>query len=94
MVRPLLAMSGPVPTCPWWAFKVKFDGGHAGGPESDNPNAPPYGVVFRLRLSFDETAFPASERVILRALKTHGMLLSNGGQIALTFANDRDSTST
>lgn len=63
--------------------------GHAGGPKSDNPDAPPYGARFRLRSSFDETPFSASERVILRALKTYGMLLSDGGEIALTFADDR-----
>jgi len=48
--------------------------GHAGGPASDNPDAPPYGVRFRLKASFDEGPFNASERVILGALKTHGML--------------------
>ena len=30
--------------------------------------------------------------MILKALKTHGMLLSDGGEIALTFADDRNST--
>jgi hypothetical protein len=65
---------------------------HAGGPASDNPDAPPYGVRFRLKASFDETPFNASERVLLRALKTYGMLLSDGGEIALTFADDRRST--
>ncbi len=65
--------------------------GHAGGPTSDNPDAPPYGVRFRLKPSFDETPFNPSERVILRALKTYGMLLSDGGEIALTFADDRRS---
>jgi hypothetical protein len=66
--------------------------GHAGGPQSDNPDAPPYGVRLRLKSSFDETSFAASERVILRAMKTYGMLLSDGGEIALTFADDRLST--
>ena len=30
--------------------------------------------------------------MILKALKTHGMLLSDGGEIALTFADDRTSS--
>jgi hypothetical protein len=30
--------------------------------------------------------------VILKALKTHGMLLADGGEIALTFADDRNSS--
>ncbi|MGH7437653.1 MAG: hypothetical protein ACRENE_18400 [Polyangiaceae bacterium] len=62
---------------------------HAGGPSSTNANAPPYGVRFRLSASFDETPFKAGEKVILQAMKTYGMLLSDGGTIALTFADDR-----
>lgn len=68
--------------------------GHAGGPTSDNPDAPPYGVRFRLKASFDESPYGPAERVLLRALKTYGMLLSDGGEIALTFADDRRSTAT
>ena len=67
---------------------------HAGGPTSDNPDAPPYGARFRMKAAFDETPFNDAERVILRALKTYGMLLSDGGEIALTFADDRHSTAT
>lgn len=62
---------------------------HAGGPESSNPDAPPYGVRFRLKATFDETPYNAGERAILKALKTYGMLLSDGGDIPLTFADDR-----
>ena len=65
---------------------------HAGGPSSTNANAPPYGVRFRLKASFDETPFNANARVILRALKKYGMILSDGGNIALTFSDDRLST--
>ena len=65
---------------------------HAGGPtNTTDPNAPPYGVRFRLKASFDEIAFTPNPnaRVILRAMKKYGMILSDGGQIALTFADDR-----
>jgi hypothetical protein len=62
---------------------------HAGAPSSTNADAPPYGVRFRLKPTFDETPYNANARVILRALKTHGMILSDGGNIALTFADDR-----
>ncbi len=65
---------------------------HAGGPSSGNPDAPPYGVRFRLKASFDETPYNASARVILRAMKKYGMILSDGGNIALTFADDKLST--
>ena len=62
---------------------------HAGAPASANADAPPYGVRLRLRANFDETHFNASARVILHAMKTYGMILSDGGNIALTFADDR-----
>jgi hypothetical protein len=65
---------------------------HAGSPSSTDPNAPPYGVRFRLKASFTETPFDAGEKVILHAMKTYGMLLSDGGQVALTFADDRTTT--
>ncbi len=65
---------------------------HAGGPTSTNADAPPYGVRFRLKASFDETPFTANQRVVLKALKTYGMILSDGGNIALTFADDRTTT--
>ena len=65
---------------------------HAGGPESSDPDAPPYGVRLRLRPDFDESSYSESERVVLAALKKHGMFLSDGGEIALTFADDRTST--
>jgi len=42
-----------------------------------------------LKATFDETKFNAGERAILHAMKTYGMLLSDGGTIALTFADDR-----
>ncbi len=44
---------------------------------------------FRLKPDFDETPYGTHERVILQALKRYGMVLSDGGNIALTFADDR-----
>jgi hypothetical protein len=66
---------------------------HAGAPSSSDPNAPPYGVRFRLKASFDETKYSAGAKVILDAMKTYGMLLSDGGNVALTFADDRTTAS-
>jgi hypothetical protein len=66
---------------------------HAGGPSSTDANAPPYGVRLRLKASFDESSYGAGAQVILHAMKTYGMLLSDGGNIALTFADDRTSAS-
>ncbi len=56
------------------------------------PNAPPYGVRFRLKAAFDDSGYNASEKVIIAAMKKFGMLLSDGGTIPLTFADDRTST--
>lgn len=65
---------------------------HAGGPENTDPDAPPYGVHFRLRADADLSAYGEAQQVVLRALQTHGMYLADGGEIALTFADDRSST--
>jgi hypothetical protein len=65
---------------------------HAGSPSSTDPNAPPYGVHLRLKPGFDETSYSAGEKVVLQAMKKYGMLLSDGGTIALTFADDRTTT--
>ncbi len=65
---------------------------HAGGPESTDENAPPYGVRFRLRPDFDDSGYNADEKVVIAALKKYGMVLSDGGNIALTFADDANNT--
>jgi len=65
---------------------------HAGGPSSEDPNAPPYGVRFRLKPDFDDSSFNPAQKTVIAALKKYGMLLSDGGQIALTFADDKTST--
>jgi hypothetical protein len=65
---------------------------HAGGPESTDPNAPPYGVRLRLKADFDDSSFSDPQKVVIKAMKTYGMLLSDGGEIALTFADDKNST--
>ena len=40
---------------------------------------PPLGQRFRLRASFDTTRFTPANQVILRALKTYGMILADNG---------------
>jgi hypothetical protein len=62
---------------------------HAGAPSSTSADAPPYGVRFRLKASFDESPYNAAAKVLLRAMKKYGLILSDGGNIALTFADDR-----
>ena len=62
---------------------------HAGAPSSNSPNAPPDGVRLRLKAGTSEASFNAGEKVIIHAMKTYGMLLSDGGNYPLTFADDR-----
>lgn len=50
---------------------------------------PPMGARFRLKADYDITGFDATNRVILRALKKYGMILSdNGGAWFITGAPD------
>jgi serine/threonine-protein kinase len=65
---------------------------HAGGP-SGGSSLPPYGVRFRLRSDFPLASLPnESARVIARAVQRYGMILSDGGNIALTAQSDRFTT--
>jgi serine/threonine-protein kinase len=56
------------------------------------PNAPPYGVHLRLKQSFDITKLNAGSQVVAKAMQKYGMFLSDGGNIALTAANDQFTT--
>ena len=67
-------------------------GTHSTGPTSGGPATPPYGVRFRLKASFDTSSMSSGGKVLAQALKTYGMFLADGGQIAVTIASDRFST--
>jgi serine/threonine-protein kinase len=57
---------------------------------SGPPEAPPYGVRLRLRADFNLDRLPnAGARVVARAMQKHGILLADGGNIALTARSDR-----
>ena len=45
-----------------------------------------------MKPSFDASSYNAAQKVIIAAMKKYGMLLSDGGTIPLTFADDRTST--
>jgi len=67
---------------------------HAGAP-SGGTNLPPYGVRFRLRADYPLATLPSDgARVIARAMQRYGMLLADGGNIALTAASDVYTTHT
>jgi serine/threonine-protein kinase len=52
-------------------------------------DAPPYGTRLRLRKDFPVDTLPAGARVVARAMQRHGMLLADGGNVALTAQSDR-----
>jgi len=59
----------------------------------DKSSAPPYGVHLRLSSSFDMSKLPsAGAQVVAKALQKYGMFLADGGNIALTAADDRFTT--
>lgn len=66
---------------------------HSTFPTSGGPNAPPYGVRFRLRQDFPLATLPTEgARVVAKALQKYGMLLADGGNITLTAQSDRFTT--
>ena len=46
----------------------------------------------RLRADFDASGLNAAAQVVATALQEYGMILSDGGNITFTFANDRFTT--
>ena len=46
---------------------------------SSNPGLPPMGLRVRLKASFDISRFPRVARIILRAMKTYGLILADNG---------------
>jgi hypothetical protein len=47
--------------------------------DSDDPDLPPMGQRFRLKASFDVSGYSAPVQVILRAMKTYGIILADNG---------------
>jgi len=64
-----------------------------GTPSTSGPSdAPPYGTRLRLRGDYPVDSLPAGARVVARAMRTYGMLLADGGNVALTAQSDRFTT--
>lgn len=64
---------------------------HAGAP-SGPVNSVPYGSRLRLRADFPLTGYNPAARVILNTFKRYGIVLADGGNIALTAESDMDTT--
>jgi serine/threonine-protein kinase len=68
-------------------------GTHTTGATSGGSDAPPYGVRLRLRADFPLDSLPsAGAQVVARAMQKYGLFLADGGNIALTAANDAFTT--
>lgn len=62
---------------------------HGGGPSGPS-TAPPYGAHLRLRADFPLASLPNNAaRVVARAMQRYGILLADGGNVALTAQSDR-----
>jgi hypothetical protein len=59
-----------------------------GGSGWATANGIPYGARFRLHSDFTLSGASPAAQVFITALKTYGMILSDGGDIALSIAND------
>ena len=67
---------------------------HAGGP-SGPATAVPYGARLRLKASYDLDSLPnEAARTIARAMQKYGIVLADGGTIALTAQSDQFTTAT
>lgn len=65
---------------------------HVGGPTGP-ATAPPYGARLRLRADYPLASLPnEGARVVARAMQKYGILLADGGNIALTAQSDRFTT--
>ncbi|HEY6876845.1 MAG TPA: hypothetical protein VI299_02455, partial [Polyangiales bacterium] len=74
------------------AKTYQHPGTHAGGP-SGPADAPIYGSRWRLKSSFNLASLPNDgARTVARALQQYGMVLADGGNIALTAQSDRFTT--
>lgn len=57
--------------------------------DDTDPNLPPMGLRLRLKASYDISRFTGASLVVLRALKTYGMILAdNGSPFYISGAND------
>ena len=66
---------------------------HSTNPTSGPATAPPYGSRLRLRADYPVQNLPnAAARVLARAMQKYGILLADGGTIALTAQSDRFTT--
>jgi serine/threonine-protein kinase len=66
---------------------------HSGvGPGTPSADTVPYGARLRLKAGYNVTALKPGARVVAKAMQKYGMILSDGGNIALTARSDSNTT--
>lgn len=60
---------------------------HAGGPSGPEGSVP-YGSRLRLRADFPVSQYPSGAQVLLRTMQRYGIVLADGGTVALTAESD------
>jgi len=60
---------------------------HAGAPSGPKESVP-FGSRWRLKSDFDTSAYNSAEKVVLNTFKNFGIVLADGGNIALTAESD------
>ncbi len=85
--NPRMASNDPLPNTTRRIPLYVRPGSHAGGP-SGPPTTIPYGSRLRLRSDFPVSSYNPAAQVILRTMQRYGIVLSDGGNIALTAEDD------
>lgn len=62
---------------------------HSTSAADGSDDAPPFGARLRLRADYSLDDLSAGAQVVARAMKRHGIVLADGGNIALTAQSDR-----
>ena len=64
-------------------------GTHSTGAASGGASAPPFGARLRLKADYPLDGLSAGARVVAEAMQRYGIILADGGTIALTAQSDR-----
>jgi hypothetical protein len=85
--NPRMASNDPLPNTTQRIPLYVHPASHAGGPVGP-PTSIPYGSRLRLRADFPVNLYNPAAQVILRTMQRYGIVLSDGGNIALTAEDD------
>jgi hypothetical protein len=85
--NPRMASNDPLPNSTRRIPVYVRPGSHAGGPTGPSTTIP-YGSRLRLRADFPVSSYNPAAQVILRTMQRYGIVLSDGGNIALTAEDD------